>query len=79
MRLDVLAATCLINHFFELDEPAKPSKTVGHSIKTILTGVAFCFYGYCQHMWRYLRHTWCSIAKEGRARAKSVLVSLLVL
>ena len=27
-------------------EPAKPSKTVGHSIETISTGVALCSYGY---------------------------------
>ena len=29
-----------------VNEPAKPSKTVGHSIETISTGVALCFYGY---------------------------------
>ena len=32
-----------------VNEPAKPSKTVGHSIETISTGVAFCSYGYCRH------------------------------
>ena len=29
-----------------VNKPAKPSKTVGHSIETILTGVALCSYGY---------------------------------
>ena len=29
-----------------VNEPAKPSKIVGHSIETISTGVALCFYGY---------------------------------
>ena len=29
-----------------VNEPAKPSKTVGHSIETISTGVALCSYGY---------------------------------
>ena len=32
-----------------VNESAKPSKTVGHSIETISTGVAFCSYGYCRH------------------------------
>ena len=32
-----------------VNEPAKPSKTVGHSIETISTGVAFCSYGYCRN------------------------------
>ena len=32
-----------------VNESAKPSKTVGHSIETILTGVAFCSYGHCQN------------------------------
>ena len=31
------------------NEPAKPSKTVGHSIETISTGVALCSYGYCRN------------------------------
>ena len=29
-----------------VNEPAKQSKTVGHSIETISTGVALCSYGY---------------------------------
>ena len=32
-----------------VNEPAKQSKTVGHSIETMSTGVAFCSYGYCRN------------------------------
>ena len=32
-----------------VNEPAKPSKFVGHSIETISTGVALCSYGYCRN------------------------------
>ena len=32
-----------------VDKPAKPSKTVGYSIETMLTEVAFCSYGYCRN------------------------------
>ena len=62
--------------FFGLvNEPAKPSKTVSHSIETISTGVAFLLLRLlptsCGHNeWRYFRHTWCSIERRAGARAR---------
>ena len=44
-----MEALCARAHFlrvFPVINPPTPSKTVGHFIKTISTGVALCFHGY---------------------------------
>ena len=53
-----------------VNEPAKPSKTVGHSIETISTGVAFCSYGYCRNHVGTLNGAISSILGAGHGMAK---------
>ena len=53
-----------------VNEPAKPSKTVGHSIETISTGVAFCSYGYCRNHVGTLNGAISSILGAGHGMAE---------
>ena len=53
-----------------VNEPAKPSKTVGHSIETISTGVAFCSDGYCRNHVGTLNGAISSILGAGHGMAE---------